>query len=414
MKIAFISFEYPPDTAYGGIGTYVYQASKMMHERGHQVEVFTSSPHRFGAASENGILVHRVQEENRQRFPQLIGEVFLARHQVVKFDVLEGPEFYAEAREAIKLVPDIPLVVRLHTPSFFMDKLNSVGISLTSKIRRYVGAIYKGYKPVNYWHYNPKNDIEYRHALDADEIIMLTRDMGQQVVSTWGLNIKKVFCIPNPYIPSKELLDIPIETHTNTITYIGRLENRKGVIDLAKAIPLVLLRFPNAKFRFVGRSENSPNSKLDMRQYLEAILVKHRDSVEFTGSVSPDGIPAILATTDICVFPSIWENFPNVCLEAMAAGRGVIGSSAGGMADMLNNSEVGRNVPPCNPEKIAEAIIELLENPNLRMQLGQKARNRLLQEYSIERIGILQEASYERAIKQRQAKGSRLQVTGKR
>jgi glycogen synthase len=409
MKIAFISYEYPPDTAYGGISTYVYQASKMMHERGHHVEVFSSSPHQGGTESNNGILVHRIKEENRYLFPKLVSELFLKQHKKVRFDVIEGPEFYAEAREIVRAVPDIPLVVKLHTPSFILDRLNSIESSYVTKITRYLGSIRRGVIPINYWSYNPRKDIECSHTLDADEIVILTHDMGNQVINLWGLDAKKVVCIPNPYIPSAKLLDIPANTNTNIITFIGRLETRKGVVDLARAIPLVLQRNPNAKFRFVGRSEISPQSKLDMRQYLESMLDKYKESIEFTGSVSPDEIPSILLNTDICIFPSIWENFPNVCLEAMAAARGVIGSSAGGMAEMLNHGEVGRIIPPRNPEKIAEAINELLENPALRVELGKNARNRLLAEYSIERVATMQEASYERAIKRRQAEGSRYQ-----
>jgi glycosyltransferase involved in cell wall biosynthesis len=129
--------------------------------------------------------------------------------------------------------------------------------------------------------------------------------------------------------------------------------------------------------------------------------------VEFTGPVTPDAIPGILAATDICVFPSLWENFPYVCLEAMAAARGIVGSNAGGMVDMLDSGQVGRLIPPHSSKSIIEAVIELLENPDLRIKLGQAARTRLLKEYNLERIGALQEASYARAIARRRAKGVR-------
>ena len=68
MRIAFVSYEYPPDTAYGGIATYVYQAAKMLRERGHQVEVFAASPNRAGTETENGFLVHRTNVKEQQKF----------------------------------------------------------------------------------------------------------------------------------------------------------------------------------------------------------------------------------------------------------------------------------------------------------------------------------------------------------
>ncbi|MEH2108257.1 glycogen/starch synthase [Nostoc sp.] len=57
MKIAFISYEYPPDTAYGGIATYLYQAARVLQQRGHLVEVFAGSTYRTTTETENEILV---------------------------------------------------------------------------------------------------------------------------------------------------------------------------------------------------------------------------------------------------------------------------------------------------------------------------------------------------------------------
>ena len=163
------------------------------------------------------------------------------------------------------------------------------------------------------------------------------------------------------------------------------------------------------KFRFVGAAEPSPNPRLDMRQYLERILQPFHKSIEFTGAVPRESISDVLATTDICVFPSLWENFPCVCLEAMAAARGIVGTDAGGMADLLDAGRVGKLIPPRSSQKIAEAVIELLADPKLRMKLGQAARDRLLTEYSAERISTLQEAGYARAIERRQNQGKRFE-----
>ena len=119
MKIAFISYEYPPDTAYGGIATYIHQAAKMLSRRGHHVEVFAASPFRSGTEDEDGLLVHRICEKRQKNFFGPIAQIFADRHAEVEFDVLEGPEYSADASEAVRLVPDIPLVIKLHTPSIF-------------------------------------------------------------------------------------------------------------------------------------------------------------------------------------------------------------------------------------------------------------------------------------------------------
>lgn len=407
MKIAFISYEFPPDTAYGGIATYVDQSSRLLHQRGHHVEVFTSSPYQNGTRTEEGIVIHRVQEESREAFPEVIGPVFAKRHRTVKFDVVEGPDYSADAKESVRLCPNIPLVIRFHSPRFLINELNNSEPSFLQKLRVHLGALRRGQKPVRYWHYDLNEDIERIHALDADELVVPSRAMVEKVIAPWGLDSKRVSRIANPCIPSDTLLNIPIDTHTDVVTFIGRLEVRKGVIDLAAAIPQVLKVYPQAKFRFVGRPWRSPRPQLNMQHYLEQMLKPYLNSVEFTGHIPSDKLPTILTETDICVFPSLWEPFGLVCTEAMAAARGVVASNAGGMAELLAQGEVGRLVPPQTPQAIAEAIIELLKDPTRRMHLGKSARDRVLTEYSAERIGQLQEASYTRAIQRRQSLGPR-------
>ena len=213
--------------------------------------------------------------------------------------------------------------------------------------------------------------------------------------------------VPYPYTPSPALLEIPAQTRTNCITYLGRLETRKGVVDLARAIPAVLRRHPGVRFRFVGPTDESPRPGMDMAQYLQELLKSHSESVEFTGGVPPSRIPEIMSQTDIAVFPSLWENFPCVCLEAMAAARAIVGSSAGGMLEMLDHGRAGRVVAPGSPRGLATALIELLDSTERRVALGETARARLNREYTADRIGQVQEASYQRAIQRRQTLGRR-------
>ncbi len=369
----------------------------MLQLRGNQVEVFAASRQRSRTETEaNGVVVHWLKHETlKVDFAQPIAEVFAKRHQEIGFDVLEGPDYGADSRFAVQLVPDMPLVIKLHTPYEIVCQLDRP--SLKKVLRRKLDFYRRGI--------NPFIDIERAYALAADEIAAPSQAIANRLIDLWGLDPKKVNVFPLPYTPSPESLNIPVDTLTNTVSFIGRLEVRKGVIDLAKAIPLILAEQPQAKFRFVGGFQKSPNPQQNMFEYLRDLLQPHLKSVEFTGQLPSEQIPSALSVTDICVFPSIWESFGYVCLEAMAAGRGVVGSSSGGMAEIINSDKFGRLVPPKNPEKIARAVIELLEAPKLRQHLGSAARSRVMEQYNIERVGSLQEASYRRAIAQK--KGDR-------
>ena len=107
----------------------------------------------------------------------------------------------------------------------------------------------------------------------------------------------------------------------------------------------------------------------------------------------------MLGDTDICVFPSVWENVGFVCLEAMAAGRGVIASGGSGMAELIDDGRTGRLVPPRDPRRLADVMLEMIADPIARAAMGEKARARARTAYTSEVVGPLQEASYLRAIK---------------
>ena len=181
MKIAFISYEYPPDTADGGIATYVHQASRMLVQRGHQVEVFAGSCDRSETTIEDGVTVHRIKVMDSKEFAEPIGKVFAERHASVSFDVLEGPDFGADAREAVRLIRDIPLVLKLHTPSRMLLQLNyyQAQANWVTKSYLYLASLLKGIQPA--WGYAPEgaayrpqvlkaDQVEHSHALQADEI----------------------------------------------------------------------------------------------------------------------------------------------------------------------------------------------------------------------------------------------------
>lgn len=400
MKIALISYEYPPDTAFGGIATYTLQIARLMQQRGHRVEVFAGSPYQEGVTLNGGIRVHRVRCHNRAEFSSAIAPIFADRHQLEAFDVVESPEIGAESQGITALVSDVPLVVKLHTPTYLIRQVNYMPPTWGLQLRRVIGALRRRQRPtlLSKPPYASDQDGERLQTLKADLITTPSQALGQELVRTWQLNPVKIRVVPNPYLPTPTLLNIPVATQTHRVTFIGRLEVRKGVLELAAAIPKILRHHPDVQFRFIGAAWPSPTPGLNMQQYLLQRLHRYRRQIEFTGAVPLEAIPTLLAETDICVFPSRWENFPGVCLEAMAAARGIVGSSAGGMVEMLEQGAVGRLVNPAQPQEIATAVNELLSQPNLRIQLGQAARDRILTHYNLATIGQLQEQIYAEAI----------------
>src|SRR5450432_435220 len=122
MRIAFVSYELPPDTALGGIATYVAQIADALAAAGADVEIFCGSSTRTDQTTdERGVVINRINAD-RNAFPTAIVSTFLQRHRAKPFDVLEGPDFTAEARYITRALPHLPYVVKLHTPYFFASK----------------------------------------------------------------------------------------------------------------------------------------------------------------------------------------------------------------------------------------------------------------------------------------------------
>ena len=135
-----------------------------------------------------------------------------------------------------------------------------------------------------------------------------------------------------------------------------------------------------------------------MKEWLVKSLKEHLNQVTFIPAVSYEEYINYYASTDICVFPSLWENTPNVCMEAMSAGRALIGSKYGGMTEMLDNPTAGILVDPLNADEIVSAIIKLVKNKEMRFKLGKQARESVIKKFNKERIGSMIEEQYQKAI----------------
>ena len=396
MRIAFVSYEYAGLARGGGIGTYVRNAAAMLAEGGHEVEVFTEGS--FGSIRSGSVLVHSAVTPQRETFAAAVAPVFAARHEAAPFDVMEAAEYGADAAVIVEAYPDLPLVVKLHTPAFLISEINHRFVSWPRKARYLLGGLIRGRRPRPYWVYDPATDAERDFALRATEVTSPSQALLDLLRERWGLDPARLAHVPNVFVSPPALLTVPTETRTRRVTFIGKLEIRKGVLDVAEAIPHVLAAVPGAQFRFIGRSIPHPATGEDLKDYLQRQLKDYSGAVEFVDAVPYDEIPAFYADTDVCVFPSVWENFPNVCLEAMASARGVVASSSGGMAEMVTDGETGRLIPSGDIRALANAVIDLLVSPAGRARMGERAREHVRQAYAPDQVVPLQEASYRRAI----------------
>lgn len=390
MRIAYISFEYPPDTGFGGIGTYTWQIAKVMSLQKCNVEVFTASQTREVTEHIEGVVVHRIQVKSQNQFNASVVNKFKEAHSKLKFDLIECPDNGANAMEVIKVYPNIPLVVRLHTPGVLVTRLQNTYVPLTRKMRFVAGALLRGKIDLGFWSThdkNKQNDKEFLITQNAQLITGPSQEIKSWASKFWGIDPQKIQIIPNPYLPSEEFLNIPLENSSKTITFYGRLNVLKGCVALTYSIKKVLKKHPDWNFILIGKNENSHLDHLDMKSWMLSELSSYQPNIEILDWVDYEGIPKILSESAICVFPSLFESFSYTCCEAMSAGRAVVGSKNGGMKELLSD-DCGLLINPKNSKDIANAICIFIEDKSLRETCGNNARQKVLKDYSIDKIGI--------------------------
>jgi glycosyltransferase involved in cell wall biosynthesis len=340
-----------------------------------------------------------VSSRDRADFRHRIVPVVCQRHETKRFDLFESPEIGAEGSAVALAFPEIARVVKLHTPSYLLDRFGYELPTVGERLRFSLGALRRGrvdFLKRKSWHF--ASDPERAFASAADEIVAPSTDIGAIVKKDWDLPKERISHFLYPFYPSRELFALPPAVEIKRVSFLGRLESRKGIVELARAIPSILEQAPGLRFRFLGPSW--PFKRIDMKSWMLGLLSRYRDSLEFAGAVSPAELPEHLAQCDVMVLPSRWESVGYACIESLASARAVIGSEAGGMAEMIEHGKTGLLVPPRNPKAIAEAVLSLVGRPQLVRQFAEAGRKAIVEKLAPERILPLQLASYERAIGQ--------------
>lgn len=397
MRIAYISSEYPPDTGKGGIGTYTYEMAKLMKSRGHSVEVFAASFERTITENDHGVLTHRVCISELKEFGKSIVDIFKLQHNKNPFDLIECPEIGGEASEIKKMFPEVQLVVRFHTPAVLVTRLLNTYQPIASKLRFVLGSLLRGKPNLGFWSKHDHNQYQDPDYLMTEKATLLTAPseaMKQWAVDFWKIQAERIKVIPNPYVPTQELLDINHENEYKRITFLGRLNVLKGMVGLTKALPAVLKKHPDWNIRFIGNSQESHIPNLSMRDWMASYLEEYKHQIEFIDWIDQSELPKYFAETDIVVIPSLFESFSYVCAEAMSAGCAVVGSKNTAMRELLDSDNYGLLINPKSSKDIANAIIELIKKPELRNELGEKARQKVIDDYNAEKIGKAVEDCY--------------------
>ncbi len=167
--------------------------------------------------------------------------------------------------------------------------------------------------------------------------------------------------------------------HDPVLGIVAHILPHKGYDDLIQALAIIKHKLPHVRCLIVGGAPR--------RRYLRHLLdlaerLSVRDRVIVVGP--QEDVAPFLHAMDLFILPSLTEGFPITILEAMAAGRPVIATSVGGIPEAVRDGETGILVPPRNPGRLAEAVIGLMDAPELAARMGEKGRRRIEAAFTLE------------------------------
>ena len=364
MKILQLTQRFPP--APGGVEEHVFQISKRLARRGHEIVVFTSDLERdkpFIRLSNNRSPCFRDEQINVRRFKAV--KLLNLRHGI-------GVIIPDMLRAALREKADI---VHAHALGFWPTY-----VGMAKKTFNRTPLIITPHSSAGSRDYGVL-DIRKLPLKIADKIIALTESERKHVVSL-GIDSNKISVIPNG-LDLEEFRGLPDGYKKNhVILYVGRIDTgTKGLDTLIKAVPSVLEVVQDAKFVFVGPDWGD---MFFLKELAHTLNVETH--VNFVGSTfDQEEKLRYYMTADVCVLPSNIESFGIVILESMACGTPVVATRVGGVPDIINDKENGILVPPKDPKKLADAISYLLTDKAAAVKMGQKGR-RIVQRYSWESV----------------------------
>ena len=387
MKILMLTWEYPPRIV-GGIARVVHDLSKRLIKDGHEVTVITYKAGNVPYYEDDkGVKVHRVDNYmiNPNNFidwiMQLNFNLLAKANELIdkegKFDVIHAHDWLvAYAAKSLKNSYDIPIVATIHATEAGRNS------GIHDETQRYI------------------NDTEWMLTYEANEVIVNSNYMKCELQRNFGLPFEKINVIPNGvnltmYSGIERDYDFRrnyAADNEKIILYAGRLVFEKGVQHLIGAMPKILENYHDAKLVIAGKGGMMD----ELRAQVNYLGLNHK--VYFTGYLGSKDVQKMYKCADVSVFPSTYEPFGIVALEAMLSGTPVVVSDIGGLNEIVEHGKNGMKSYAGNSNSIADSILTLLFDHKLGIEISKNAKAKVKELYNWTKIAQDTHFSYQKAI----------------
>ncbi|MGC8731863.1 MAG: glycosyltransferase family 4 protein [Halothiobacillaceae bacterium] len=377
LHVCFLCNEYPPGP-HGGVGSFTQTLGRALSARGHRVTVIgVYRVDRISETEDRGVRVIRIPHTGIRGMGFMLNGIRLRQalwrvHRQTPIDILDSPEL------GLASIPvDFPAtkVIRMHGGHHFFS------VTLGSRPR-----------PWRSW-------LERRSFARANALCGVSRYVAETTRTLLRLGKRPIEILPNPIDTNMFSPRPDVEPEAGLIVFVGTVCEKKGVRQLIQAMPQIVDAVPQARLWVIGRDWSDPKTKRSFMQYLRELIPPELEShIVFRGPIERARLPDILAKAAVCVYPSHMEALPVAWLEGMAMGKPVVASRTGPGPEVIDDGVSGLLCDPYSPESIAERVIQTLKEPPLSRQLGQQARKRALEQFSIEVLTPRNEDFYQRSI----------------
>ena len=387
MKILMLTWEYPPRVV-GGISRVVYDISKTLLKDGHDVTVVT---YRDGNApyfeDDKGVKVYRVDNYmiNPNNFIDWVMQLNFCMVSKVNeiiseqggFDVIHAHDWLvAYSAKTIKNSYNIPIVSTIHATEAGRNS------GIHDEQQRYI------------------NDTEWMLTYESAEVIVNSNYMKNELQRLFGLPYEKINVIPNGVNLS---LFNGIERDYNfrrrfamdnekIILFMGRLVYEKGIQHLISAMPKILEGYRDSKLIICGKG----GMEEELKAQVERMGIANK--VYFAGYMNGKDVQRMYKAADVAVFPSTYEPFGIVALEAMLSENPIVVSDIGGLNEIVEHRVNGMKAYCGNPNSIADSILEVLYDHKLCAEITKKAKNKVRNYYNWSKIAQDTHFTYQKAI----------------
>lgn len=354
LRIAFATPEFITEDHFdGGLANYLNRVSNSLARLGHDIHVVTLSTKNNDSFDHEGVTVHRVMlKPGWHKFNRLTRYSLSTTwhwlnfstqtyrklkqlHRLQPFDLIQYPNYSSCGLFSIPLLRTTHVIRASSQPGWSSSVKRTIDSTLTERLEA----------------------LQYKFGRN----VYAPSRVLQQMLSDARL-------IRTPFYFETHACDTAVYDQffrdKQYVLYFGRFQLQKGFHTLAHALPRFLNQYPDAHVVLIGRDMETSLAS-SMAAFARAQCNGFGERLMIMESLPHSRLYSIIAGARLVVLPSLMDNLPNACLEAMGLGRVVIGTNGASFEEMITDGVNGFLVPPDNPQALADKMIAAWIDPRL-------------------------------------------------